>query len=441
MAATCADPRRKECLGPAGHDTDRVGGAGGAGRAPACSGGCVVIDSREEWQRMKRLAVLCVVIMAGLVSAVAGRATQQPLLAAAPGSPFSLDPAPTAVAIGDVTADGHPDVLIAHSQSRTVRVLTGDGTGGLTRTLPPMTLAYPPSELALADVNGDRRIDLGISDHGDYAIDILLNDGAGTFTPARGSRFVATAGTRPHTHGFALIDVNRDGHSDIVMGNNDDDTIAVMLGDGNGGFTRGSQSPFAVGPSPYPFGAGDLDDDGALDLSVPSSGTGANRTAGRELTLLRGNGRGGFQFAAGSPVAVPANPYFVAVGDVNGDARRDLAVSHNGSSQFSILLNTPAGFVAAPQSPLTLPARAFAVLMADLNGDGRDDVVSGTGAGVVVLLGTASGVTVAPGSPFRAGASAWNIAAGDLNGDGRADIAAIDFDSSSLTILLGRYSG
>ena len=342
------------------------------------------------------------------------------------------------MAIADVTGDGHPDVVTGHSQSRTIRVLTGDGRGGLAPVLKPITLAYPPSELALADVNGDRRIDLGISDHADYGIDILLNDGAGTFTPAPRSRFPASDGGKPHTHGFALLDVNRDGRNDIVMGNNDDDTVAVLLGDGTGRFARVPRSPFAVGPSPYPFGAADLDGDGAIDLAVPSSGTGPNRVPGRELTVLRGNGRGEFGPATGSPIAVPANPYYVAIGDVNGDSRPDLAASHNGSSLFTVLLNTPKGYVPAPRSPFTLPARAYTVLAADLNGDDRDDVVSGTGAGVVVLLGTAEGVALAPGSPFRAGASAWNIAAGDVNRDGRVDIAAVDFDTSTLTLLLGR---
>ena len=387
---------------------------------------------------MKRLIVLGAVIAAGIVSAAVGRAVQAPPLAPAPASPFSIEPGPTAVAIADVTGDGHPDVVTGHSQSRAVRVLTGDGRGGLARTLPPIMLGYPPSELALADVNGDGRTDLGISDHANYAIDILLNRGAGAFTPAPGSRFVAADGSKPHTHGFALLDLNRDGRIDIVMGNNDDDTVAVLLGDGKGSFTRVPRSPFSVGPSPYPFGAADLDGDGAIDLAVPSSGTGPNRVPGRELTLLRGNGRGEFGPVAGSPIAVSANPYFVAVGDVNGDARLDLASSHNGSSLFTVLLNTPKGFVPAPQSPLVLPARAFSVVTADLNDDGRDDMISGTGAGVVVLLGTTDGVAVAPGSPFRAGASAWNIAAGDLNRDGRVDIAAIDFDTSSLTLLLGQ---
>jgi hypothetical protein len=387
---------------------------------------------------MKRLTVLSVVLAAGLVSAAVGRAAQAPPLAPAPASPFSIDPGPTAVAIADVTGDGHPDVVIGHSQSRTIRVLTGDGKGGLARMLPPIRLAYPPSEVALADVNGDGRTDLGISDHANYAIDILFNDGAGDFTSAPGSRVVAADGSKPHTHGFALVDVNRDRRVDIVMGNNEDDTVAVLLGDGKGGFTRVPQSPFAVGPSPYPFGAADLDGDGAIDLAVPSSGTGANRVAGRELTLLRGNGRGQFARVAGSSIAVSANPYFVAVGDVNGDSRLDLASSHNGSSLFTVLLNTPKGFVPAPRSPLTLPARAFSIVTADLNDDGRDDLISGTGAGVVVLLGTRDGVVVAPGSPYRAGESAWNIAAGDLNRDRRVDIAAIDFGTNSLTLLLGQ---
>jgi hypothetical protein len=387
---------------------------------------------------MKRFMVLSVVVAAGIVSAAAGRAAQAPVFVAAPASPFAIDAGPTAVAIGDVTGDGHPDVVTAHSQSRVLRVLTGDGKGGLTRVLPLMMLAYPPSELALADVNSDRRLDLGVSDHGSYAVDILLNDGVGNFTPAPGSRFIASDGSTPHTHGFALVDVNRDNRSDIVMGNNDDNNIAVLLGGDRGSFTRVARSPFPAGSSPYPFGIADLDGDGLLDLAVPSSGTGPANVIGRELTLLRGNGRGEFGPAPGPPIAVSANPYFVAVGDVNGDKRPDLVASHNGSSLLTVMLNTPSGFVPAPRSPLTLPARAFAILTADLNRDGRDDVVSGSGAGVIVLLGTADGVAVAPGSPYRAGVSAWNITAGDMNRDGRIDVAAIDFESGTLTLLLGR---
>jgi hypothetical protein len=387
---------------------------------------------------MKRVMVLSVVVAGGIVSAAVGRAAQAPVFVAAPASPFAIDEGPTAVAIADVTGDGHPDVVTAHSQSRVVRVLTGDGKGGLTRVLPPMILAYPPSELALADVNGDRRIDLGVTDHGSYAIDILLNDGTGNFTAAPGSRFIASDGGTPHTHGFALVDVNRDGRHDIVMGNNDDNNIAVLLGGAKDGFTRVAGSPFPVGPSPYPFGIADLDGDGFIDLAVPSSGTGPARATGRELTLLRGNGRGEFGPAAGSPIPVSANPYFVAVGDVNGDRRPDLVASHDDSSLFTVVLNTSKGFVPAPRSPLTLPARAFSILTADLNRDGRDDVVSGSAAGVIVLLGTADGMAVAPGSPFRAGASAWNIAAGDMNRDGRIDVAAIDFDSNTLTLLIGQ---
>jgi hypothetical protein len=222
------------------------------------------------------------------------------------------------------------------------------------------------------------------------------------------------------------------------MGNNEDNTVAVLLGDGKSGFRRVTGSPFAVGPSPYPFGVADLDGDGALDLAVPSSGTGPNVGPGRVLTVLRGNGRGEFRPASGSPISVSPNPYFVAVGDVNGDARRDVITSHNGSSLFTVLLNTTSGFVAAPQSPLTLPARAFTVVTADVNRDGRDDIISGTGAGVVVLLGTKDGIAPAPGSPFRAGSGAWNIAIGDVNQDSRVDVAAIDFDSNSLVLLMGQ---
>ena len=50
--------------------------------------------------------------------------------------------------------------------------------------------------------------------------------------------------------------------------------MSVLLGDGRGRFSRAVGSPFTVGPSPYPFGIGDIDRDGHLNMVTPSSGTG-----------------------------------------------------------------------------------------------------------------------------------------------------------------------
>ena len=159
-----------------------------------------------------------------------------------------------------------------------------------------------------------------------------------------------------------------------------------MLGDGKGGFARGPGSPFAVGKSPYPLAVGDLNGDAAPDIAVPNSGPG-NRT----VTVLLNDGKGAFHRAPKSPFEVAEAPFFVAIGDVNGDRKLDLVTTHDDRNQVSILL-----------------------------GDGRGNFQP------------------APGSPYRAGKGAWRLAVADFNGDDRLDIATSNLESDSVTVLLGK---
>jgi len=60
------------------------------------------------------------------------------------------------------------------------------------------------------------------------------------------------------------------------------------------------------------------------------------------VTILLGNGSGGFSEAGGSPVAVGTNPVPVAFGNWNADGKLDLAVANFSSSNVTILLNSTA---------------------------------------------------------------------------------------------------
>ena len=303
----------------------------------------------------------------------------------------------------------------------------------------PIRFSYSPAEIAVGDVNNDGFLDLGVANHDSYEVDILLGHQNQTFTAAADSPVVASIGRNPHTHGFALVDISEDGNLDVITGNNEDNNVSVLLGDGRGRFARAVGSPFNVGPSPYPFGIGDIDRDGHLDLVTPSSGTGPRVGAGRTVTVLRGDGEGSFKEAPGSPVPVAANPYFVTLGALSGSSAPAIAASHNSSDFLSVLLNDGRGmFTAAPNSPYRLGSRAFTVVLSDVNRDNRVDLVAATGSGVSVLLAADQRFTMAPGSPFQAGPGAWNLAIGDLNEDGKVDIATSDFEGETVTILLGR---
>ena len=384
------------------------------------------------------------VVLSLLIAAAAGAMVMAgpPMLVPASGSPLSLGPGPSNVAISDINGDGTPDLVVT-GRERRVTILLGQGDGRFLSTRDG-TIDVPenPSELALGDVNGDGFVDLALASHESYNVVLLWGDGRGRFRIAPGSSVAMKAGRQPHTHGLAIADFNNDGKADLVTVNsNDDNDVAVMLGDGHGGFARAPGSPFAVGPGPYPLALGDLDADGKLDAAVTSTGfrSGAMSPApGDRLTLLFGDGRGGFR-RSDIPQRT-GRTWFVAIGDVNGDRRPDLVTTHIDSASVSVLLGDGRrNFTEAGGSPFQLGEQAWYVGLVDLNRDGRADLVAAANSGVRALIGDGrGGFTPAPGSPFTTGKGTWKFASADVNADGKSDVAASSLESDSVSVLLGR---
>ena len=198
--------------------------------------------------------------------------------------------------------------------------------------------------MVLGDVNGDNNLDLAIDSHDSYGVILILGDGKGGLALAPNSPIVMKEGRHPHTHGLALGDMNGDRKLDSVTVNNADNDVSIAFGDGRGGFTR-APATFAVGPSPYPSALGDVNNDGRLDIIATATATGPLRAqqlpSSFALTLLLNDGRGGFRRSE-LPLRT-GQPWFAAVGDVNGDRKPDLVATHHEQSELTVLLGDGAG--------------------------------------------------------------------------------------------------
>ena len=355
----------------------------------------------------------------------------------ASNGPFAVGENPSSVALGDFDGDGATDVVTANVGSDSVSVLLGDGSGGFTPAPNgPFAVFNNPASVALVDVNGDGAADIVTANLVSDDVSVLLGDGSGAVTPAPNSPFAV--GENPR---LVLGDVDGDGAADVVTANFGSDNVGVLLGDGNGGFTPVPNSPFAVGESPRSITLDDVDGDGAADVVTANSDS-------DDVSVLLGDGSGGFTPAPNSPFAVGESPRSVTLNDVDGDGAADLVTADFPSDAVSVLLGDGSGgFTPAPDSPVVFGIDPAALALGDLNGDGVHDAVVALRArdAVLVLRGLGNGRFRAFGAPISVGDNPGSVALGDFNGDGAADIVTANmgdfFSSDDVSVLLGDGSG
>jgi hypothetical protein len=192
------------------------------------------------------------------------------------------------------------------------------------------------------------------------------------------------------------------------------------------------KTDFATGTQPRSVAIGDVNGDGRPDLAV------ANYISST-VSVLLGTGTGGF--GAKTDFATGTQPYSVAIGDVSGDGRPDLAVANAASSTVSVLLGTGAGGFGA-KTDFATGTSPRSVAIGDVSGDGRPDlaVANDASSTVSVLLGNGAGGFGAK-TDFATGSAPYSVAIGDVSGDGRPDLVVANLASSTVSVLLGTGAG
>jgi uncharacterized repeat protein (TIGR01451 family) len=195
------------------------------------------------------------------------------------------------------------------------------------------------------------------------------------------------------------------------------------------------------GPWPFTVAVADLNGDGRQDLAAVNSGFPSS------VSVLLGDGDGGF----GSATPYPTDgsfSYSIALGDLNGDGNPDAAVTNVNSNTVSVLLGDGHGGFGAPATFSTGTSRDLAptsVAIGDLNGDGNADLaVSNQNAfSVSVLLGDGTGsFGQATQYPITGPFSPSSVKIADLNADGKADLVVGDSNYGGLiAVLLGDGTG
>jgi hypothetical protein len=340
------------------------------------------------------------------------------------------------IEVGDFNGDGKADLLVSNQcvsdadcTQGIVAVLLGNGDGAYQAASVSNTGAVLAS-VTTGDFNRDGKLDVAVNnacpDIGctTGSVNILLGNGDGTFQspvayPSGGNAFSVEAG-----------DVNGDGKLDLVVVNGSN-SAGVLLGNGDGSFKPVSSFTTSTSGNSAVF-LGDFNGDGRPDLAVVSAVCDAT-TCTRSVSALLGNGDGTFGAPVGNQSTEGLNSQAVALGDVNGDGRLDLAVVDDcvpftdtcGNEFADVFLGNGDGtFKTAKRSVLNSTDVTF-IEFGDLNGDLKPDLVTVVpdSASASVMLGTGDGTFQILNTYETEGTSPLFGTLGDLNGDGKIDLA------------------
>jgi hypothetical protein len=334
-----------------------------------------------------------------------------------------------AMAVADIDGNGFPDILGVVSTN--VGATSTQGYVSTRLQTAAGAFAMParfgvgtgPASLVVTDVNGDGRPDLVVANARDQTVSVRFADPAkpGFFLPAV---VLTTPGRTPLD--VAVGDINGDGRMDIVVAASGANSVLVFTQTAAGAFNP--PVAYAVGGDPQAVTVADLDGNGLADIAVA---TGAN---GVSVLLQTSAG----VFASTVDYATGVQPVAIKAVDLNGDGKLDLltanfgATTSPGTQGLSVLLQGAPGTFAAPVH-YTTAYRATALAVGDLNGDGKPDVAvaceglpGDPGAVSVFLQDPATpGALLAPVN-YRGVYGPMGVAIGDMDGDGHPDLVLAD---------------
>jgi len=414
-------------------------------------------------------------------------------------------------ALFDLGGDGDLDAAFTQGLESVAALAAGEGAAlelfenrGGGRFQPVSELPSGPrtrawwTGLAAGDVDGDGRSDLVSTGFGRLACWLQgPSDGGGGLQAPRELAAESAAGSAHWNTSAALFDADLDGHLDLFVGryvafdptsppngellDNDEggsglglpclwkgrevfcgprgmpaQPDAVFRGTGEGRFEERTREWLHESGPAYTLGVAalDADLDGQTDLYVANDSQPnrlyVNRIAERERFEEHGYAAG----VAVDPDGAPEAGMGIAVGDVDGDGRFDLAVTNFSDEPTQLYLAAAIGYRCASYrshlASLSRPHLAWGAHLVDFTGDGSlelftatghvypqaDDAGSGTSYAQVDALfafdeGGRASALVPAGPIFTSPSGSRGSAVGDVDGDGAPDLLITRIDGAA----------
>jgi hypothetical protein len=299
-----------------------------------------------------------------------------------------------------------------------------------------------PRDVVAGDFDGDGNLDLAVNSENDATLAVFLGNGDGTFKPRKN---YSTAIGQVH---MVMGHIDGDALWDVVLTNPAAPGIGLYVMLGQDGGTFGGPIPYAaaVGYNGFPAALGDLNGDNKTDVVVEGFvQTSMGQKQGVNVLLGQGNGTFDAPLNTALPCCADSS---AALGEVNGDGMLDIIAS--GSSGLLDVLPGLGGGMFGAAVPLETTAAGTSVqfvAVADLNGDGKGEVLAAYQYEGLRLYpnkgnGTFNPKIVYATQPSMTAGVPAGIVVGHIDRDANLDVAvSVSSSSTGVALFTGTGTG
>ncbi|MCX6274393.1 MAG: FG-GAP-like repeat-containing protein, partial [Bacteroidetes bacterium] len=342
----------------------------------------------------------------------------------------------------DIDGDGKPDLVIADYFNNTFTVTRNTSVPGnisfAAKVAFPWAAGGQPNEISIGDIDGDGKPDIALGGNGGGTfISVYRNTStAGSISFASRVDVPASSG---QGNGNKIIDIDKDGKPDIISVHWSGNCIWVLrnTSTGPGIISFAAGVSFATTSQPHKIDVGDLDGDLKPDVVITAFTSNA-------MSVFRNTSAPGtISFAARQDFAPGTVPYFVHIGDLDGDGKADIAVVNRDVATLAIYRNISnvGSITLAARQTFATPAGTmthYGVAFGDLDGDGKPDIATGNYTlnitSVFRNTSVPGTISFAARTDLSSGVS-YDVTIDDFDGDSRPDLAVTN-SGTTVSVLM-----